>query len=206
MKDQCFWARSTISTNGLAPPVSLDEFLELERNAPDDVYLELIRGEIREKTRVTTGSPKHAEAIPRISCALLNWLNDQPHFIGTVAGGEARCRLNLDAETIVGLDVACFHGEHHVTRPNDQAYFDGPPVLAVEVLSATDTFEAISDRIRLFLSAGVKQVWIADPDFQTVTVYRSDNEPVLYARSEILPGDPELPEFHCNVSQLFGRA
>jgi Uma2 family endonuclease len=46
-------------------------------------------------------------------------------------------------------------------------------------------------------------VWIADPYTESVTVYRPNAEPVMYTRSQQLPGGKELPGFKCQVSELF---
>jgi Uma2 family endonuclease len=186
-------------------PITIEEFLELERNAPDDVHMELINGQIREYPGVTTRNAKHSETIIRIGHALMTWLENHPNQVGTVAGGEARCRLSDDSDTMVGLDVAYFEGEQHVHRPDAQSYFDGAPILAVEVLSLSDTHETVTERIRLLLRSGVKQVWIADPEFLTVTVHRSQAAPSLYSQEEELNGGPDLPGLKCPVAKLFGR-
>lgn len=193
-----------MATEIITAPVTAEQFLEMERNAPGDVHLELIEGEIREYPAMTTRNPKHAEAITRIGQVLANWLDEQTDRIGTVAGGEARCRLAADPETIVGLDVAYFEGERHVHRPKEQKFYDGPPVLAVEVLSDSDTHEEVRQRIERFLDAGVRQVWQADPDFRTVTVFRPGAEPEFFAASEEIPGGLDLPGLRCRVARLFG--
>jgi len=185
-------------------PTTADEFLELEAAAPEGVSLELIRGEIRER-QMTTRGPRHFTTIARIGHELLNWLDEHPERVGDVASGEARCRINTDPETIVGLDVAYFEGTGFVELPEGAKFFDGPPVIAVEALSPSDTHEDVSERIRTLLAAGVRQVWVADPVFRTLTVYRSDAEPRLYAGDGILKGEPELPGFACPVARLFGR-
>jgi Uma2 family endonuclease len=196
-----------MATETVTAPVTLEQFLEIERNAPDDVRLELIEGEIREYPGMTTRNANHSEAISFIAAELVSWLRKQPDRIGTVASGEARCRLKTgpDTETIVGLDVAYFEGEQHVRRPKGQSFFDGPPVVAVEVLSGSDTQEAIVERVELLLTAGIRQVWVADPNFRTVMVHRPDAEPAGYSASKELPGEPDLPGFRCRVGRLFAR-
>ena len=194
------------TTETTTAPITVEQFLQLEQNAPDDVHFELIRGELREYPNMTTRSPNHAEAFSEISHLLISWRNEHPERLGVVAGAEARCRIFMDAETMVGLDVAYFEGKRHVHRPQGQSFFDGPPVLAVEILSPTDTHERMIERIRLMQAAGVKQVWVADPDFRTVTVYRPNAEPVLYAANKEITGEPDLPGFRCRVGRFFSGA
>lgn len=115
--------------------VSTEAFLELVDSAPEDVELELIRGQVRECSMTTRG-PRHSAAIIRIGQALANWLDRQPDRVGVVAGGEARCRIARNPDTIVGTDVAYFEGVELVELPDGARCFDGPPVVAVEALFA----------------------------------------------------------------------
>jgi Uma2 family endonuclease len=184
--------------------ITTEEFLKLLEEAPRDVTLELIEGEVRENP-MTTRSPRHSTAIARISHALLNWLESQSSCEGVVAAGEARCRILKNPDTTIGLDVACFEGTLFVEQADGSRFFDGPPVLAVEVLSPTDTHEDVNERIRLLLSAGVRQVWIADADFRTITVHRPQADQQLFTRGQTLTGEPELEGFACPVESLFSR-
>jgi len=182
--------------------VTADEFLKLVDSAPEDVALELIRGQVREQP-MTTRNPRHSRAIAGISYVLLRWLEDHPDRQGVVAAGEARCRITRNPDTIVGIDVAYFEGVEFDDMSDGDKFYDGPPVVAVEVLSATDEHEDVVQRIRNFLSAGVKQVWVADPDFRSVTVHRPGVEQRLFTRSQVLDGEPELPGFQRVVESLF---
>lgn len=49
------------------------------------------------------------------------------------------------------------------------------PDLAVEVMSPTDRFAALSQKARRYLSDGVQQVWVVDPERRAVFVYVSDS-------------------------------
>ena len=182
--------------------VSTDEFLKILASAPTDVELELIEGQVRE-TPMTTRGPRHSTAIIRIGQALANWLDEQPARVGVVAGGEARCRIARNPDTTVGIDVAYFEGIEIVELPDGAKFFDGPPVIAVEVLSPSDEHEDVVERIRNFLSAGVPQVWVADPDFQTVTVHRPGSRQHFFTARQELDGEPELTGFRCIVESLF---
>lgn len=181
--------------------ISTDEFIRLADSAPDEVTLELVRGEVRQRTRECT--PRFSSAIARIGYALANWLDDQRNRVGVVAGGGGLCRIARNPDTTVGIDIAYYEGIEFVKMPDRATFFDGPPVVAVEVLSATDEHEDVVQRIRDLLSAGVKQVWIADPDFRSVTVHRPGVEQRLFTRSQELGGEPELTWFRCSVESLF---
>ena len=191
-----------MATDIIDRPMTADEFVERAESAPSNVTWELIEGQLRERPMTTRG-PRHSEAIIRLGQVLANWLDAHPEIDGKVVGGEARCRLVTDPDTIVGIDVAYFRGREHVELADDAKFYDGPPVLAVEVLSPSDEHGNINQRIRQFLAAGVAQVWVANPEFQTITVHRSDAEPVMYASRQEIDGGTDLPGFRAQVATLF---
>jgi len=180
--------------------MTVQEFLAL----PDDPHVrrELIHGELREET-VTTRNPRHAGCVGLITHALHSWLaqsNISDVYIGT---GDVRCRLPNTEETLVGIDVGVFIGKEVLRQVSEDSHLTVAPVVAVEVLSSTDTHQSVREKIRLYLAAGVAQVWIADPDFHVISVYRSDKQPQSRNSDEILTGDPELRSFSASVASLF---
>ena len=182
--------------------MTVDEFLAL----PDDasVRRELIHGELREEP-VTTRNPRHAGCVGLITHAIHNWLAAtklQNVFIGT---GDVRCRLPNANQTLIGIDVGVFIGDEVVRQASEDSLLTVAPVIAVEVLSSTDTHQSVREKIKVYLAAGVAQVWIADPDFHVISVYRSDRQPQSRNSDEVLTGDPELPGFSVGVASLFVR-
>ncbi len=83
------------------------------------------------------------------------------------------------------------------------SFIEGPPILAVEVLSPFDKHKDIVEKTEEYLLCGVKIVWIVDPYAETVTVHRPNQEPVMFTRSQQLVGGPELPGFKCQVGEIF---
>jgi Uma2 family endonuclease len=183
-------------------PVTLEEFLRREAEAPEGVTLELIDGEIVERP-MSTRSPKHSETLTLVGARLLAWLEAQPDIVGSINTGDVRCLLQRDPERIVGIDVGVWIGSEFVLRPNDPPMFEAPPAVAIEVLSPSDTHEGVTDKLLLYLSSGVPQVWIVDPDLETVTIHRPDADPQLFSSRQTLTAEPELPGFSVPVVQLF---
>lgn len=185
--------------------VTLEEFLRLEAEAPENVTLELIDGEIVEK-RMSTRSPKHSLCLSLISHRLLSWLESQDVLVGSVNTGEVRCRIQDSPERIVGIDIGVWLGQEFVTPPSDPPLYEVPPTLAVEVLSPSDTIEYVDEKLIQYLAAGVAQVWIVDPEIQTVTIHRPNDDPQVYSSRQTLTAEPELAGFSIAVSQLFRPA
>jgi Uma2 family endonuclease len=190
-------------------PATLEDFLRAEAEAPEGTRLALIDGEIVEwGANMTTRNARHSATMALMAYALLNWLDSQPDRQGVVAAGEARCRLRKDSETVVGLDVAYFEGDLHQESSATGDAFEGPPVIAVEIPSGSDTHDDhddIVERLRVLLEAGVKQVWIADPDLRNVVVHRPNDEAALFTIHQELTAEPELPGFRVSVAKLFPK-
>jgi Uma2 family endonuclease len=136
------------------------QFLELGEDPPG-VRLELVDGEIA----VSPGPiPDHAYTVLALG-SLLKIHVDQ-HKLGMVLS-----------------DVDTIFGEHDVRRP-DLFYFtkarlhligekaiEGPPDLAVEVLSPGTERADRKDKFKLYATGKVKHYWIVDPKQQTVAAY-----------------------------------
>jgi Uma2 family endonuclease len=172
---------------------------------PDDgIEREIIRGELRERP-LTRRNPPHSRTTIRLGRFLDQWLDQQPEPKGEFLGGDAAFRLRKDPETTVGVDVAYVSSAQSTATPEDKALVEGPPVLAAEILSPSDTHEDVVEKLQLYLELGVAVVWILDPDLRTVTVHRPNAEPILFNASQELTGDPELAGFRVRVADLFGR-
>jgi len=181
-------------------PMTSDELFALPHNKKIDRWL--FRGELRE-SKVTKRNPNHAGAVMAIGGMLYEWLRTQPKPRGKLYGGEAYFRIRKDPETNVGVDVALSSPEQRASVKKKSSYIDGPPVVAIKVLSPYDKQKEIDEMIEEFVECRVPLVWIVDPMDETVTVYRPDAEPVLFNRKQNLAGFPELPGFSCSVAEIF---
>jgi Uma2 family endonuclease len=63
--------------------------------------------------------------------------------------------------------------------------------------------EAALAKIAMYLDAGVQLVWLIDPAFQTVTVFRPDATPAKLTVGDTLDGGDVLPDFTVPVAEIF---
>lgn len=181
--------------------MTADEFLAL----PDDgTERMLIRGHLWEKP-MTKRNRWHSSAEARIVHLIWVWLETRPSPRGEVYSGEAGFRIRRNPDTIVGINVAYVSHEVASRDPDDTRLVDGPPVLAVEILSPNDKQEEIAAKVDGYLEAGVPLVWVVDPHFKTVTVHRPGGRPEMYSGDDELSGQSHLPEFRTRVGQIFAR-
>jgi Uma2 family endonuclease len=145
--------------------MTTEELLSLPE---DGIDRELIRGQLREKPMIRCNR-RHSRVEILIGTALEKWLESRPEPSGEVVSGEAGFRLRRDPDSTVGIDVAYVSAEVAAREPNAM-YFEGPPVLAVEILSPSDKQEEIDEKVEveLYLETGVAVVWVVNPRFKTV--------------------------------------
>ena len=162
----------------------------------------LFRGELRE-SKVTKRNPSHSATTITVGTILKMWLLTQPQPRGQIYGGEAYFRIRRDPETNVGIDVALASAEQKARTAKRASFVDGPPLLAVEVLSPYDKMKDIDETIEEHLDCGVAQVWIVHPYDETLTVYRKGREPEYHTKSGEFTGDEVLPGLKCPIAELF---
>jgi Uma2 family endonuclease len=121
-----------------------------------------------------------------------------------VVCGEVGVRLRAEPGTTVGVDVAYISAATVAATPRNARLVEGAPVLVVEILSPTDEHEDVVEKIEEYLDCGVGLVWLADPAFCTVTVYRADARPALFNADQEMPEHPLLPGLRAKVAEFFG--
>ena len=78
-----------------------------------------------------------------------------------------------------------------------------PPDLAVEVVSPSDKVYDVLEKVLEYLDAGTQMVWVVEPIFKTVTVYRSPNNIKILTLNDILTGEEVVEGFQCTVAEIF---
>lgn len=178
--------------------MTLDEFLMFPE---DDIHREWIRGAVRDQGSAIH-SPAHSRCMTLLAWHLRGWLDCSPHPRGEVVCGECGFFLRGRETSLVGIDVA-YVGAGLVASTNRHAWFyEGPPVLAVEILEASDPEENIAELLALYQEFGAI-VWIADPALRTASVHRPGQRPESFHETQDLVGDPYLPGFRVPVARLF---
>ena len=175
--------------------ITAEELLLMPRNGR---RYELLRGVLVEK--MPTGDP-HGDTVPCISYALFSYAAAKDY--GVVRAGEPGYRLEREPDTVRAPDVAWIApGRIPEGAPG---YPDLAPDLAVEVKSPGNSNPELAAKAAMWLSYGSREVWVADPERVTITVYRLYQEPVILGEDDTLEGGDLLPGFAVPVWQLFRR-
>ena len=127
----------------------------------------------------------------------------RPRRLGWTFGAETGFRLFRDPDTVRAADFS-FVTRGRITRDMDLSrYVDLAPDLVVEVMSPSDSEAEVLAKVREFLDAGVRLVWVVYPRSKTVRVHRAGREPLVLGAMEELSGEDGLPGFTCPVAELF---
>lgn len=166
---------------------------------------EWIRYEIIDGELFVTRSPhcQHQKVTGRIFAVLDRWSTEHDQ-------GEAFIMPGLifsDADN-VSPDVVWISRDRYAQIIDEAGHFQGAPELVVEVLSPGKANEDRdrSAKLKLYSTQGVQEYWIVDRITQRLEPYRRENAQLVLVAT-LLPGDtltsPLLPEFACEVAQLF---
>ena len=120
-----------------------------------------------------------------------------------VVSGEAGFRLSRNPDFTVGIDVAYLSAEQAAATARRAFLIEGPPVLAVEILSPSDRVDDMAEKMEGYLRTGVKLAWRVEPIFGLVTVFRPDAEPEGLNVNGFLDGGMHLPGFRVAVAEIF---
>jgi Uma2 family endonuclease len=88
-------------------------------------------------------------------------------------------------------------------RVPDVPVWDMVPDLAIEVVSPSNTFMEILKKIQEYFQAGVRQVWVVNPDEPVVYVYSSPKQIQVLQLGDELDGGDLLPGFRLQLAALF---
>jgi len=175
---------------------------QLEALPDDGIDRELINGRLRERRRIPRNY-RHSRSQTRFVRHLENWRTAQPKSNGEVLSGGTGFVLRRDPDTTVGIDVAYISPETAAANDDSVGLINGVPILVIEILSPSDSQEDVLEKVQVYLDCGVALVWVAEPIFRAVTVYRPGAEPELFNAQQSLDGGSHLPGFRVKVADCF---
>ncbi|MGH2453703.1 MAG: Uma2 family endonuclease, partial [bacterium] len=171
--------------------VSVEEFWHLAHRFE---RAELVGGQIVE---MTPPGFRHGAIV--VTIARLLHEHVAVEGLGAVVA-ETGFVLSRDPPTVRAPDVAVVLAAR-VPSPSPVRFFQGPPDLAVEVLSPDESPAELAAKVTDYLRAGTQAVWVVDPNSHRVTVH-TRNGATRYAPDEMLDGAPVLPALRLPVAKL----
>jgi Uma2 family endonuclease len=180
------------------PPgtATIRDVVEIE--ARENRLCELVDGVLVEKPMGFTES--HLAIV--IGSALQKFVSEND--LGIVTGESGMIRLL--ARLVRIPDVAFFAWDKFPDRQLPSAAVPRiAPDLAVEVLSASNTPAEMARKLGEYFGAGVRLVWVVDPEARIVTVHTSPKTSKRLTTADVLGGGRVLSGFQLPVAELFAN-
>lgn len=123
--------------------------------------------------------------------------------LGDAGSSDTGFRLARDPDSVRAPDAWFVRAERIAQATTLEGFFDGPPDLAVEVLSPSDRSTDVALKIRDYLAAGTPLVWYFDPESSVTTELRP-GAPVRFLDPwETLDGADVLPGFTLPLGEIY---
>jgi Uma2 family endonuclease len=158
---------------------------------------ELVHGEIRP---VSPTGFVHARIVADLHHAL--YAHVEARGLGMCFSDSLGYVLPHRDDTLRAPDVSVLLAAH-IPETSPAGFFHGAPDLAVEVLSPSDTYAEVVERLDDYFAAGVPVVWVVHPRRRGVERRTPDGPPRWLAEDAVLDGAPVLPDFRLPVADLF---
>jgi Uma2 family endonuclease len=136
--------------------------------------------------------------------AYATWVfNDHvlPRRLGKVVAGEVLFRLNPEIGLARAPDIA-FVRRERLAGQDLAGAFVGPPDLAVEIVSPSDSAKDVQRKVEDWLAQGTPAVLLMYPETQSVVLWRNGQAAALHD-ADVVDLDDVLPGFRRPVRDLF---
>ncbi|MBF2025791.1 MAG: Uma2 family endonuclease [Oscillatoriales cyanobacterium C42_A2020_001] len=168
---------------------------KLQTKLPD-YPMELVGGKI---IVMSPSGLESDEVAVEIGRQLGNWV--RPRRLGRVAGSSAGFVLPNIAQDVRAPDCSFIRAER--LKRTTQKFAQLVPDLIFEVASASDSLDALRQKIQEFLSLGTVVGVLVDPRIQTVEVMRAKQKPVVLGEGDIFTVPELLPGWELEISSIW---
>ena len=174
-------------------PMTADDLLLM----PDDGFrYELVRGELR---KMSPAGYDHGIYGGRIYASLAVYLAEKD--LGEMPTSDTGYLLAEDHVRVP--DVSFINRRRAPDVGSEPGYFQGPPDLAVEVISPNDRLTDVAEKIKDYLEAGTLAVVVVNPRNRTVAVHRPSASPVTLTESDVVEIPEVIPGWALPVAGIF---
>ncbi len=169
---------------------------------PDGVSYELVDGELVERHMGMESSEIAATILFLLAMFV------RANRLGRVFGADASYQCFADAPRKVRKpDVSFIHAGRLPKNRTPKGHSKIAPDLAVEVVSPRDNAYNVEVKVREYIAAGVRLVWVVYPPTKTIHIFRQPgSQPGLFqmlSETDVLLGEDVLPGFSCQVREIF---
>jgi Uma2 family endonuclease len=122
--------------------------------------------------------------------------------LGWVFGGETGIYTRRNPDRVRGADIAFLSRARCPEKPAP-GFLEISPDLIVEVMSPSDAWEDVRQKIEEYFAIGVHRVWVVEPENHAVLVFRSPTEMRRLGEGDTLLGEGALDGLSISVAEIF---
>jgi Uma2 family endonuclease len=190
------------------PPIEMDERRYTAADLadlPSDLPSGPVRYELDNGRLISMAPPggEHCATELKIGAALL--YEGEYRRFGKAWCGEVGILLWSNPDRVVGADAAFASTAALPIQYTPQGYLATIPELVVEVVSKNDTAPYTARKVEDYLRAGVRIVWVADPQRGTVIVHRAGEPPQVLRTGDVLTLEELIPGFALPVERALAQ-
>ena len=163
-----------------------------------DMRYELVKGELYE---MPPAGASHGSVAMQIGALLSVHVN--AHRLGWTFAAETGFVLGRNPDTVRAPDASFVGRDRLPAGELTAGFLELAPDLAVEVVSPGDREREVRDKVKSWLGAGTRTVWVLYPATHRVTVCQAARGVVTLSSEDTLDGGDVVPGFSCVVGDLF---
>ena len=174
--------------------VTADDLLMLEASGKST---ELVRGKL-----IVREPPSTYHGRVQATLNVIVGSHVRAHALGALFGQDTGFKIASDPDTVRAPDLA-FVDRTRVAQIPRRGYAALAPDLAAEILSPDDRPGEVLAKVGDWLAAGVRLVWVIDPDRRAASGYRADGSVATVSSDADMDGEAVLPGLSFPLSDLF---
>ncbi|RJP34937.1 MAG: Uma2 family endonuclease [Candidatus Omnitrophota bacterium] len=171
---------------------------ELLRMPNDGFCYELIQGELK---KMSPPGSQHGRIAFNVSLSLGQHVKMKKS--GVVYAAETGFKITSNPDTVRAPDVAFVKRERVQEVGDIVGYWPGAPDLAVEVISPSDVYSEVEEKVFDWLEAGAQMVIVVNPPGRLITVFRSRTNIVMLTENDTLDAGDVIPGWSIAVNEIF---
>ena len=171
---------------------TVDEFEQWERQYGGEGSYEFVRGRIIEKNEMKQAEYLIIKFLTRLFARTAAYAQGDeitPEMDSYIDNTRKR-RPDLAYYTLAQIE-ATRTGEKQKTQ------------FAIEILSDSESYQDVLDKVQDYFDAGVQLVWYVIPENQKIYVYTSPDASQAYKGTEVISAAPVVPDMQFVVADLF---
>ena len=170
---------------------------ELLKMPKDGYRYELVRGVLKKMASVGhTGGYYELN----ISSELRAFV--KANSLGRAYSSNTGFLLERDPDNVLAPDASFVRQERVETATEERGYFPGAPDFVAEVISPSDRYADVDDKVKEWLNAGTRMVVVVNPRDRTVSVH-TPKSVITLTESDTLDGGDVVPGWRLPVAEIF---